>query len=1633
MGKGPVNRPRGAAGARRVGPRPGRALGLVLILLIVGGALLSGWRPTPAAAGPTDLNVAVAAGDPLIGGPISYTITIENTQYVSSPENKAYNLTLENILPAGVSFVSATPNIAPSISLVSGGTRQKLVFENISDDARNQTITFTINATLAPGALPGVTAPGTSLTDDVTVKATDNPRADAAVIAGTASVTSTALPFKLAKATAQSTAVNQATGACNAAHTPEDRRFDYTLTATNNPIGATDAAVVTETLPYGVDYCGTTTFSVAGPTATVTYNADGTTTIVYALGTLAAGQVVTITPRVAIPYTYATSRPGGLTLTGANTGGLAGQLVADDTTFINRARMSGTYALVGYQTGEKTSTVKAKYATVKKTDDRSVVVYGDKVNYTLTVSSSEHYTASNIYLIDTVPNGEDYDLGTASLTPTGDAAANGVYTPCAGADTSLGAGIYLCPDGTTVLTWGPLYTAPVMGEATSFDVTLRTTVRTTYRVATDPPIVAGDSLTNRVRLVYDAANIAAYSAPPNSIVRDEDNASSGHTTIEPTLTKSIVAVTRGDGSPTPVGEGRVINPKSAVAAVGDIVTFRLDYDASAIGTDQKNIYITDFLPDGYQYIPGSVAYGGIPGFAAYTGTINGAAQGAGSPDPECDPGCAPSSVLAFRLTGTALNPNITPKYTTLRIEFKARVTGSFGARANLGKFSGTSTSGAAYSGRDSASVADLAPNLTVAKTNTATNPAFGNNTFDYTVTITNTGTSTAYQISDLIDTLPADIKYTGTISVDPPGSLTFVSYTGGDAGGFGGTLRYTVNTPIGKTAPNNFIRLKYGALIQPAPAVGATRTNTAQIDAYNSQPATAPAGSGAAYGPVSGTSNVRIGGDVLTKTAAVIEPRANGAGGRITIGDQVRYTLTYNIPGNTTIYEGQLRDCLPLGFRYVPGSYAGSVAFGTLPNPANFALLDTHPNFSVGNGTDGCPADQELVIIPVGTQTNTATAITLQAQLTAVITGKDRSGTPKFTTYPGPNNTRSNGTTPNANYAYVYARPTASGTLTQLAATNVPNNGADNNVYIPRLTLSKAVARTSNPATITNSVPAPAYPLLREGGTVDFLLRLQNGGGSTAYEIANLVDSFDAPLAYVQAYQSGASCDTAIALPAGDVTVSGQAVSIRAPASLAEGQSYYVCLRAQLNAPTTVSTLYNNNLQLGSGVGIKYSSAPASLPVPPADTRTFPDRAGYTQDQIASATVRTPDVITFGPLANKVYGNAPIPLAATSSGGRPIDYSATGTCTLTGTAPNQSVRITGAGTCNVKASQRGENLADDVTQSFTIARAPLTVKVNDLTVPFGAPISSACTLAAGYPQPFVYGETVASLGGALTCTTDAPAGGEPGLYTLIPSGYTSNNYIITYLNAQVRITACQVTLGITMLPAGTIQYSDRLVLRARVTVCGGNVLPTGNVQFLLDGAILGGVAIDSNGLAELPVQMLRNVGGYNVTARYTSTDSRFLSANGGPAPLTVTREDASARYTGKSSFVINNATKRATVQLIAEIKDITAVNSASDPNAGDVRTARVRFVDTATGQVVNSACDNLAVALVTTADTKVGTANCTFQSPAATYNLRIEVYGNYTGSATVTPAIVVGTGGASSGTVASAQPGEIGAIRREDA
>jgi uncharacterized repeat protein (TIGR01451 family) len=154
----------------------------------------------------------------------------------------------------------------------------------------------------------------------------------------------------------------------------------YTLTITNNGPSDAQSVVVTDTLPSEVTYSGvsTTSCSQAGGVVTCT------------LGTMTPGASATVTITTDVPL------------------GIFGSLQ-------NQAEVSSstTDPDTGNNTVVETTTAKVEAnLAISKTDDPDPVFAGQPLTYTLTISNTGSYTATNVVVTDTLPAKVIYSLAT---------------------------------------------------------------------------------------------------------------------------------------------------------------------------------------------------------------------------------------------------------------------------------------------------------------------------------------------------------------------------------------------------------------------------------------------------------------------------------------------------------------------------------------------------------------------------------------------------------------------------------------------------------------------------------------------------------------------------------------------------------------------------------------------------------------------------------------------------------------------------------------------------------------------------------------------------------------------------------------------------------------------------------------------------------------------------------------------------------------------------------------------------------------------------------------------------------------------------------------------------------------------
>lgn len=242
-------------------------------------------------------------------------------------------------------------------------------------------------------------------------------------------------------------------------------------------------------------------------------------------------------------------------------------------------------------------------------------------------------------------------------------------------------------------------------------------------------------------------------------------------------------------------------------------------------------------------------------------------------------------------------------------------------------------------------------------------------------------------------------------------------------------------------------------------------------------------------------------------------------------------------------------------------------------------------------------------------------------------------------------------------------------------------------------------------------------------------------------------------------------------------------------------------------APTTASagsyTIAITGQTFGSGSADNYSITRVS--------------GTYTVNGAGAAN----QTITLPSQSNKVYGNAPYLISATTSTDTPtaiallVDLESLtpsvctlGTSYLSGTTSWDTVTVVSAGTCTIRAIQTGgasggvtyaSATNTGTTQSFTITPAPLTITADNKIINAGA----ASPTWSYTNTSLVYGETIASLIYTFTGTgstsygpsTSDPSTSAEATFSITPSSVTlgssalASNYTITYVAGTYTINA----------------------------------------------------------------------------------------------------------------------------------------------------------------------------------------------------------------------------------------------------
>jgi hypothetical protein len=355
---------------------------------------------------------------------------------------------------------------------------------------------------------------------------------------------------------------------------------------------------------------------------------------------------------------------------------------------------------------------------------------------------------------------------------------------------------------------------------------------------------------------------------------------------------------------------------------------------------------------------------------------------------------------------------------------------------------------------------------------------------------------------------------------------------------------------------------------------------------------------------------------------------------------------------------------------------------------------------------------------------------------------------------------------------------------------------------------------------------------------------------------------------------------------------------------------------------------------------------------------------------IAKAT----QAIDFAAPGNKAYGDQPFAVTATGgASGNAVTLSASGACTIAG----QTVTIAGAGDCSITAAQAGSDnylAAEDVTRTFSIARAALTVTTDGKTRTYGAANPELTGVVSGHVYNDAFTATFAT-----TATASSPVGSYPITATIADPGNKLANYDVTNAGGTLTITKAPLSV--------TPQDASRLYGAANPAFSGD-----------LTG-VKNGDAISAT--YATTADAMSSVGTYDITATLGDPDGKLgnYATTLNVGTLTITQAPLSASAANKSK-VYGSAnpelTGTVTGLLNGDPITVTYVTDAlAESDVGtyaivpSVHDANDRLKNYAVTQT-NGTLEITKATLTVTADDKsrtYGTANPTFTASYAGFVL----------------------------------------------
>ena len=921
-------------------------------------------------------------------------------------------------------------------------------------------------------------------------------------------------------------------------------------TTDNTPAGALEYTGSARLSPSACSYVG----ALGSPTVTIT-TMNGSTPVGNAAGTvftppigttwvrwtfpatgpgsqLAAGETQTITYRAGIPLRE--NRPfTGIVPTpasgqqGANLGNNTGPWTEEGqvapSTLADGAERTGTNSasagaayngprVLGAGTfygDTASSSFQAEDLATDKSASGSVV-HAALITSTLTTRTSEYRRVNGMTITDRLPNGtcpEGMPVPSDPNCTSGNVPVITVNGTPVVVNPPFYASVALGGDGTYAVTWDSTV-VPVLASVppnATVVVTFISRVRPTYQ--NGQAVLTNDDFTNYSYVNGQIEKEAPGDTAPGTELGGQadgesiqDDASAGVAGVNVQLDKKVavrsslpnsMAVSSAVGVNCAAGTVAFTSTSTGDYATGDIACFKLRAFVP-VNISASSVKVTDFLPNGMRYIPGSART-----TAANTVTIPAAtAPVAASPEPDV-------SGVSLTDGGGTLEwsigsiDNIGETFeVTIAVELVNPETATAGDLTdNLLKLTSVNTAGQVFAQRVNTGIVWSMPLPKLRKgVDTIQRPANATPAYpgDYSAVFSSTGPDQgdgiAVQAFDHV-TYRIDLHNTGDIAAktvtvwdrlpSTPLAITCADVVSASITAGGSCvaapfphIEWTVPTVAVSPAISPAVTLRYRVAVPDTVNSGAVETNTAGITSYQN-PINTAAGT-FTYVPSSNldatqTSNISA---VLNDTVSVVVvtptptktvtlPTCLGSGCTpdVRIGDPVKYRITVDLP-RTKLIDAHLLDTVPINLTNVTWTAklergATDITAGNLVatsgsgNAIDVAVIDPFDNTSTVGETAVLTLDVDAVV----------------ADVVGNVDGFDIINTAAFS-----------------------SRPTIGGTPVVRTSANTVVN-----VTVPNVTIAKAIASTS-PARIPQQGVLP-------GDVVTYEITLANTGTGKAFEV----------------------------------------------------------------------------------------------------------------------------------------------------------------------------------------------------------------------------------------------------------------------------------------------------------------------------------------------------------------------------------------------------------------------------------------------------------------------------------------------------------------------------------------------------